>query len=816
MNNMEEKKVVKYQAFPDPLAPDEVKATKEYGLKWGAAIAYEWFHRSRGGSSVYHNRQAQFHDLRLYARGEQSEDIYKDLISPDKESYTNYDWRPLQIIPKFVKLIVNQMSERLFEVKANAIDSYSTDLRDEHRRNMENLMASKEMLTKAKELLAVDNLPEDVSSVPDSQEEIDLHMQLKYKPAIEIAAETAIKYTLDLNDYDETQSKVLEDIAVIGIGATRNYTDPGKGIMVEWIDPAQLVYSSTQHRDFKDAYYYGHVEKMTVGELRRISDLKNMSDDELKNLGSDAKAWNAYHSYTSRGGDSDNDIDGMMVDVLHFTFKAQNTPTYKKKYTRDGKGFKLIPKDSTFEKADPKYKGYDVVKRSNEVWYEGSLVLGTEHIFNYKMSENMVKQKGHLNRTLPCYSVYAPEIYQGRIKSLVGRITQYVDQMQQIHIKIQQMIAKARPSGIYIDVDGLNDIPLGDGKFLTPLELVKIYDETGNVLGSSLNAEGSYNYGREPIRELKNGVIDGIDRLINTYNHYLNQLRDAIGIPAGMDASNPHPDTLVGVQQQVALNSNTATRHVLDSVLHITRRTATGVSLRLKDIFKYSNLKEAYISAIGKVNVDVLDSLKNYHLHDFGVLIELRPDMEERQYLEKNIQIALDREAITLDDAIDIRDINNIRLANELLKIRRQRREKDKKQHEERMIKVSAEENAKAAERTAQAKQAEIKAKEQADINVANAKGSHDIRKIEAEKAAKAELMSLEFNYNLQLQGVKVNADLQAKQMAEDRKDKRQDRNNTQASELADQKMNNGPVRKFESSEDNISGQVEMSELEPS
>ena len=729
-------------------------------------------------------------------------------------SYTNYDWRPIQVAPKFVKLIVNQMSERLYDVKAEATDKYSTDLRDQYQQNMENLMASKSMIKDSKELLGVDMMPTGMEDIPDSQEEIGLHMKLKYKPNIEIATEEAIKYTLDLNEFEETQNKVIEDVTVLGIGAIKHKTDPVKGIIVDYADVADMVYAYPVHRNFKNVYYYGEIERITINELKRISG-KTFTDTELEDLGKSASEWSTYHGYSNTMTDRDGDIGNMMVDVLNFTFKAQNTITHKKKYNKRGGGYKMTRKDSTFIKPDETYKGYDVVKKEIDVWYKGSLVLGTQHIYDYGLCENMIRPNGYLNKTLPSYIVYAPELYQNRTRSLVERMIPYIDQMQMLHIKLQQLIAKARPNGIRIDIDGLSEVTLGDGNILTPLEQMKIYDETGNVLVTSINAEGDYNYGKDPITELRNGVVEGMDKLIGAYNHYLNLLRDAIGIAQGADASLPHPDTLVAVQKQAALNSNTATRHILDSVLNITERTASALSLRLKDIFKYSNLKEAYIQAIGKINVDVLKSIERYHLHDFGINIELKPDVEEKQYLEANINNALAKDLIKLEDAIDIRNINNIKLANELLKVRTDKREKEKRAHEENMVKINASANAEAAERSAQAKMKEIEADKMAKMEIAQASIQNEMQKLDFEKNAKAELMQLEFSYNMQLKGLEVSGKREIEQKKEDEKMKRQDRNNSQASQLIDQRNKDKKPLSFESSHDQLSNSMELEQMGP-
>ena len=796
---------MKKYSFPNFLVPDEEKITEEFGLSVGKAIEYEWFN-VEGGSCKYSNQRDEFHKLRMYARGEQSEDLYKHLLDVGDESYSNFDFRPIQVAPKFIKLIANQMSERLFDIKAEAVDKFSTDLKDGYRKSLEDNLLARPAIEAAKQELGIDLTPEE--GYMDSMEEIDLHMKLRYKPAIEIACEEAIKYTLDLNNYDETQSRVIEDITTLGIGGIKHHTDSNKGIVVEYVDPAQVVYSYTTNRNFKDVHYWGEVKRMTKDELKRISDFTN---EQLKDISSSNNNWRSSSPYSS------DNLSGVseMVEVLYFTFKTTNKLTFKKKNLSNG-GYKMTQKESTFEKTNENYDGYDVVKKSIEVWYEGALVLGTELIFNYKLCENMIRPEGLLNITMPNYIFYAPEIYQNRPKGEMVKIIPYIDQMQQIHIKLQQLIAKAKPSGVYIDASGLEEIALGDGGTLNVMEVIKIYNETGNLIGTSTTDEGGYTSGGgQSVRELRN-TIDNLDKLIGSYNHYLNLIRDAIGIPQGADASMPHPDTLVGVQQMVALSSNAATRHILDAMLNISESLGKGLALRIKDIFKYSDLKKVYINAIGKLNVKTLKALENYHLHDLGINIELKPDAQQMQMLEANINMALSKELIYLDDAIDIRNVGNFKLANELLKVRRQRREKEKQQFELQKIQTNNESQTQATQMAAQAKMQQIQAEAQAKIMAIQAQSEADARKINAEKEAKSELMAQEFNYNAYLQGLQVNAQDVREKEREDRKDKRQRELKSMESELVDQRNKNSKPKKFESSEDNISGEVEMSELEPS
>lgn len=836
--NFNKREIIPQIGFPDHLAPDETKNTEEFGLQMAQAISYEWFRKpTNGGNCLYYDQRELYHNLRLYARGEQDTKLYKDLLSGnDDETYTAFDWRPIQVAPKFVKLIVNQMSERLFDIKAEATDRYSTDMKNSYRNALQTMMIARPIMEEAQNVLGIDMFPEGFKNYPHTQEEIDLHMQLEYKPAIEIACEEAIKFTLDLNDYPETQSKVIEDLVVLGKGGVKHFTDTSKGISVEYLDPALTVHSFARKRDFTDVYYYGEVQRITINELKRQANGK-FNDEQLRQIAAQSSEFFRYQNNTNEGSNiNSDDFAGMMVDVLFFTFKSTNTISFKKKGISNG-GFKMMPKESTFSKG--KYaEGYDAVKKTIDVWYEGALVLGTQFIYNYKLCENMIRPEGLLSRTVSNYIMYAPELYQNRTRSTLQRIIPYIDQMQQIHIKIQQTIAKARTNGVYIDVAGLNEIDMGDGNSLTPLELIKIYDQTGNIIGTSVTAEGDYNYGKTPITELRNGGPAGVESYINTYNHYLNLVRDAIGVPQGADASTPHPDMLVGVQQQLALNSNTALRHILDSSLTISQNLGKGLVLRLKDIFKYSNLKQVYINAIGKINVEVLKALENYHLHDLGINIELKPDFKEQQDLENNINNAIAKGLIDVDDVIDIRAIKNLKLANQLLKVRKAKKIAEERAHQKDMIKTQGDSQIQAAQAASQAKQQELSMTAQAELAIANAKRDAKIAEIEAEKNAKLELMDKEFHYNMVLKGIE---DSQAQAMVntvEDRKDARQDKQNTQQSAIQEQKMKGtgaldfskgGPVTNptepvsspdniadFESGNDHISGDMGLGDFEPS
>ena len=818
-------KVSSYRVTPDPFASAEIKASEEYGIQFGKLIEYEWFYIKSGNTSnEFNDKRLKMDEQRRYARGEQDTGIVKKLITDgtDGESFTNYDFRPIQLLPKFIKLVVNQMVERLYEIDAQAVDGISQGLRDDYKDILQKNMYAKDMLKDAKDLLGVDLVPSGLGEIPDSDAEIDLHMKLKYKPSIEIAIEQAIKYTLELNEYDELQKRNLKDLVEIGVSALHHRTDHIKGIIAEYRDPADMVWAYPTKSNFDNVNYYGVVRRLTINEVQRLSG-KKFTPEELEKFKNVSNEWQGYNRISNEFWYRGEDLTSYMVDVLDFTFKTTKTTKFKKKYKKNG-GFSITEKESNFMKSESQFekeeeqgfKDYDILEDVAEVWYEGSMILGSDMLFNYRECTNMVRPEGFINNKVSSnYIVYAPEIYQGRIQSLVDRVIQYVDQLQQISVKIQQFVAKAKPNGIWIDVDGLQELDLGDGNNFGPLDLIRYYDETGNLLGTSRTTEGGYTNGALPIKELNNGAMAGLEQLMNSYNFHFQMFRDSIGIGQGADGTLPDPRTSNGAIQATQTSSNVATRYILDAQLKMTQYLANGLSLRLKDIFKYSNLKKAYINSIGRANVGVLKSIKNLHLHDFGITIKLKPDAQDRAMLENNIQAEIAAGNLGTEDGIDIRKISNISIANEMLKIRKEKREKEVHKRELEKIEANGKASQQAAQAAIAAKADEINLEKEAKKELLILEAELKSRATLEEKAAKQELMADEYYYQTGIESSKARSKRSDDTFKEDRKDKRTAIQATQQSRIkAEQgKESGGKAIDFNSGHKSITGDLGLDDF---
>ena len=792
--------------FPSQVASDAEKISTEYGLKVGRAIQDEWFKTDRGNSR-YESNQNTFHRLRLYSRGEQSIQKYKDELSINGDlSYLNLDWKPVPIIPKFVDIVVNGMSERTFDIKAYSQDPYGVSKRTDYMESIIRDMQTKELNEFAKDNFGLNLFENSPETLPDSKEELELHMQLSYKQAVEIAEEQAIQTLLDGNRYDLTKKRVNYDLTTIGIGAVKNTFTKSEGVKVEYVDPANLVYSYSDSPYFDDIYYVGEVKNVTINELKK--QFPNLTEDQLNRISKTAYQNNGFYDRSLTNYD---ETDANTVQILYFNFKTYMNEVYKVKETGTGAS-KILLRDDQFDPpVEMLEEQFGKMSRSLEVLYEGVLVLGTDMLLKWEMAKNMMRPKSDYTKVKMNYSIVAPRMYKGRIESLVSRITGFADMIQLTHLKLQQVLSRMVPDGVYLDADGLAEIDLGNGTNYNPQEALNMFFQTGSVIGRSFTQEGNMNPGKVPIQEITSGSGGNkMGALIQTYNYYLQMIRDTTGLNEARDGSTPDAKALVGIQKIAAANSNTATRHILQGGLFLTAETAECLSLRISDILEYSPTREAFIQKIGGHNVATLEEMGELHLYDFGIFIELTPDDEEKQMLENNIQTALSAGLIDLEDAIDIREIKNLKLANQLLKLRRkQKADKDQ-------IRTQQNIQAQAQQVAAQAEIQKNQVITQQKAQLLQMEAQIDSQKMQQEIQAKIQLMQVEFQYNMQLRGIDAEAARKNEIEKEDRKDQRIQMQGTQQSELIEQRSNNTPPKNFESSgNDILGGGFDLGSFEP-
>ena len=796
--------------FPSQTVSDAEKLSYDYGLKVAKAIETEWFNEDRSNNKYMSNIK-DFHSLRLYARGEQSIQKYKDELSINGDlSYLNLDWKPVPIISKFVDIVVNGIAERTYDIKAFAQDPYSITERTEY---MEAIMEDMEMRQFDAEVntdYGIDMRSTEIE-LPDSPEELQLHMQLNYKQAIELAEEQALNVLFEGNDYESIKKRFYYDLTVLGIGAVKTNFNTSEGVTIDYVDPANLVYSYTDSPNFDDIYYVGEVKTIPVNELAK--QFPHLTESDLEDIMKN-KNYNRNNYNTRYSGKKE---DTNTIQVLYFNYKTYMNEVYKVKQTGTGAD-KIIPKDDSFNPPENKEGGYSRMLRSIECLYEGALILGTDKLLKYEMSKNMMRPKSDFTKVKMNYAIVAPRMYDGRIDSLVKRITGFADMIQLTHLKLQQVMSRMVPDGVYLDADGLAEVDLGNGTNYNPQEALNMFFQTGSVIGRSFTQDGDMNPGKIPIQEITSGSGGNkMQALIANYNYYLQMIRDVTGLNEARDGSTPDKNALVGIQKLAAANSNTATRHILQAGLYLTAEIADCLSLRISDVIEYSPTKDAFIQAIGVHNVATLEEISNLHLYDFGIFLELQPDEEEKARLENNIQMALQQKTIELEDAIDLREVKNVKLANQLLKIRRKKKEDKDRALQMQNIQAQTQSNTQAAQAAAQADVQKNQALNAGKAELMQIEAQINAQKMQQEVEMKKELMALEFQYSMQLKNIEVDGMKEREKQKEDRKDERTKIQATQQSEMIEQRNSGKPPKNFESAgNDILGGGFNLGAFEPS
>jgi len=785
-----------YSSFPNQVVSDEEKSSEDYGRQVGQAIEQEWFQGGRNGNR-YSQSYSNFHNLRLYARGEQSIQKYKDELSINGDlSYLNLDWKPVPVISKFVDIVVNGMSNKSYDITTFAQDPFSVKSRTDYAAAVEQDMNTKSALINIQENLGQDlSLTGNVQALPESKEELDLHMQMTYKQNVEIAEEEVVNNVLDKNKYDQIKKRLASDLTVIGIAASKTRFDKTEGIRIEYVDPAYMVHSYTEDPNFEDVYYVGEVKSITIPELKK--QFPGIPEEELIRI----QQMPGNSQYVTGWGDYDENT----VQVMYFEYKTYMNQVFKIKTTDQGLE-KALQKTDQFN--PPENDNFERVSRTIEVLYTGAKVLGNNIMLEWKLAENMTRPVADTTKVEMNYCISAPRMYKGRIESIVSRITGFADMIQLTHLKLQQVMSRIVPDGVFLDMDGLAEVDLGNGTNYNPAEALNMYFQTGSIVGRSLTQDGGQNAGKVPIQELSTSSGQAkIQSLIGTYQYYLQMIRDVTGLNEARDGSQPDKDALVGVQQIAVNASNIATKHLLESLLYLTIRTCENISLKVADMIQNPLTRESLINSISTFNVKTLEELIKLQLHDFGIFIELEPEEHEKALLEQNVQVALQTGAIALSDAIDIREIRNVKLANQFIKLRQKQKQKQEQEQQQANIQAQAQANAELAEKAAMNEVQKQQAITQEKVSIEQAKSQFEIQRMETEAQIKKGLMAEEFQYQMQLAQARIGAEKQKESEIEDRKDKRVQMVGTQQSEMINQRQNDSLPSNFESTgNDNLEG----------
>ena len=769
----------KKSGFPDPLADYSAKQDKSYGLQYAKAI-YEQWGQSTDTHSLYGRRNKIFSRNRDYANGTQDTTIYKQLLNslgPEKGdgSLLNLDYTPVPILPKFVKIVMNKILSRDPYPNLESIDPISSSEKNRKKDRMKMQVQARQELMALKEQTGV-VLDMDPDEIPETIEEAEMFMDTNIKTDAEVAAQVATNMTLSWAEFNDTTfRRAVKDLVALGMSVVKRSNDPNKGIEVEYVDPVHFVHSHTEDHNFGDLVYAGHIKRIPIQELKRLAgdqlseecykEIANKVKDKYSN---DSTRFNSSH-YDDRYSRTIHGYDEYMVEILDFEFISIDTMHFEEKESRFGntgfyfKGMKHKAKNNGVFDRKPH-------KMEVGCLYGGTFVIGTEKMFGYGKKTNVPKNLHDLSRVSLSYSVVATNFRRMMPKSLVESCTGFADMLQLTHLKIQQAVAKAKPDGLVIDIEGLENVQLGKGGELEPLEIHDIYEQTGVFYYRSKNPEGGFQ--NPPVREIGN-QIRNIQELVALYNHYLQLIRDTSGINEAMDGTTPKGDMLVGVQQNAIAQGNNALYDITHSSMLLYKRVCSDIVKCLQIIPPDSVLFKIYANAIGETNMDVLNSFRDLPMYNFGVKVVKEMEDKDREFLEQNIQMAIQQGQIDLEDAMAVRSLKDVNQAERLLIIRRKKRMQEQQQMAAQNSQMQSQQAQQAAMAASQAKQQELQMESQFKQQEIQLKGQMDMQLMQLEHQMRKEIEMIKAQATLGFREDDQNFKEKLEVMKEDRKDNR-------------------------------------------
>ena len=794
--------------FPDPLESRLIKEGKEYGLRFAKAILAQWGSMGED-QSLIRKRSRIFHKNRRYANGTQDTSIYRQILtsldpSNSDGSLLNLDFSPVPILPKFVRIVVNKILSKDPYPNLEAVDPLSSSEKDKQRRKVEMMIRHKEQLQALQKQTGVQ--AENVDAVPETLEEAEIFMDNNIKSSSEIAAQIATNLTLEWNDFsDKIYRRCVEDLVTLGMAVVKRSNDPNYGIAEEYVDPETFVHSYTEDAGMNDLIYAGHLKSMPIHELKRIAG-DQLTEEDFAAIARKAQKKYGYDSSKLHQTSYDNYLkrqkfgyDEYMVEVMDFEFKSVDCMYEESKENKYGNVGFFLKGESYKEPTNSLYKR-EVTKLENETIYGGCYVVGCDMLFNYGIKTNTPKNIHDISRAELSYSCAATNMRDMIPKSMVDGCVGFADQINITHLKIQQAVAKAKPDGIIIDIEALENVQLGKGGELQPLELHDIYEQTGVFYYRSKNPEGGFQ--NPPVREIGNSIRN-INELVGIYNHYLRMIRDTTGINEVMDGSTPKGDALVGVRQQAIAAGNNAIYDITNASMLLFKKVCRDIVKCVQIVPKESLLFDIYANAIGKENMDLLSTFENLVMYNFGVTVQKEMEEVEKQYLEQNIQISLSQKELDIEDAIAIRQLKDINQAERLLVVRRKKRMAANQQMAQQNSQMQAQVQAQAAQAASQGRMQEMQMEAQIESQMLQMKNQMEaqMEQIKHEHRKEIELIRAQATLGFKTDEQEFKEKLEV--LKEDRKDERVEKQAVEQSKLISQrKGDRGELKKGEKSSD--------------
>jgi len=780
---------------PDPLATFEEKKTNVYGLSIGKMIGDDWFNGSFAvAGTPFANRRDYVRNKRLFIRGEDSVDYYKADKGDNGLDFVNIDWTLINWAEKFARIVSNGLSDKNYKLDVRATDKLSVLSKEKKKDFFLKYMKNKEMIAAAKEKLGIDLTPQ--TFIPEDDEEMEMFMQIKDRPKVEIGEEILIDYVLNSNDWNVLSAQYDKDIVDVGLIVARIYTDKNDGVKVAYADCENYIHSQVTKNDFSDKYYEGLVETITLSDLRRES---NFTDLQLREI---SKAYATYNKGTLTVNYDTIDMDQLIdykINILRFAYKTSKVIKFKK-HLRKGESIKVSKRSSDYISPDRSDVG--MLSKTLDTWFEGNHVIATDFIYSYQECENL--HDDIMNKAMSPFVTMAYDIYENRLRSFTGNIEAPSRQLQKISLKIQQLLSELTPDLKQIDLDMLAELDDAKGGvkqevWQTALELMSA---KGVIFTKRVNMGEDGIKDNAAVRPIAMQQGSALTALLNIWAQYYNFIRENTGINPARDGSIP-ANSLVGVNQLAQLASNTVTANIVETSVQFKRKICEVISTRIHAIFKYkeaSKIREVYENVLGKNMLDHLEVMKDRHLHEFGFFFTMNPTTEDLKDFNDALTLCIQAQTVDVGVAFQAKEIAkiNTKQAIQYLNYHSRRTMKQREESQIRQFKEKSKADAMSNQSAEQAKLQSYKAKIEIDLIFKSRENQMALLQAQALLQISLPKEEREFEQEVYLTKLEGMASIGKQEFLEDQKNDRVSKQSTQQSKMISQRQNNTEPIDFE------------------
>jgi len=726
--------------YPSDFVSNEEKATKKYGLDYAKAMYQEY---QMHGANLFSRAKQRYKENQRYRMGTQDNSKYKKhfeylkSVLGNNKTLLNLDFEIVSPLPQIIDVIIGSLEKRGLNVTCKATDPEADNERMKYMEETRAFMGLVEegWIQSFREAIGAP-MP-DISKLPKDEEELEAKMTYDFKTPYEIMAETGIDMVFQMNEFMEEFKRVIDDLATTTLGGTRTYLDSKGRVVTKRVDPKRAIVDYTNDNKFGNIRHCGEILDMQASTLRELAG-QEISEDELRQVieqyGSSAMSQSSQgfsqgslNSYYENG----KPYDAFTVKVMYFCFKRNNKKVWRKKDTKLG-GKMLRP-------ADYGYKPSGKNKREEidyTVYYEGFWIVGTDHIFKYKLGENMATKPGSISECVLPFQFYGIGMVDGDSKSIVERAKPLVDDYMIYRLKLMAAVLKSPPPGFVVSPEAIANVMKGDGEYFEPIEVIELYMGTGVALAASRNDAGEYV--GDSFKELRGGLPPEVMQYTELLSNKIREIEGICGTQQVQSIA-PERQSVTATKLSVATNSN-AIQAIVAGSEFLARKTGERILSILQLMVQDGTIRK-YVNGIGSSNGKMAELTADIRMHDFGIFTEFEPDENEWMLLEQAMLKQLElretggKPGLDMEDYLYIKGIRNVKRAAMEFRRRLDARKREAQEQEQRMEQMRS-----------QTGQEQIQAAAQAEIEKTKAIKEIEEQYAVAEFERKKELLQMQLD----------------------------------------------------------------------